>query len=167
MILNGTARVPDPKGNVRTLVQRMELRIGVLPQGALLKVTHAAVELFVAVGGEVEIPIVVSRAPELRESVRVDIRPADHAHPAENTSASPSLTIVAGKPTLPATAPSTEKIDFTPLDLPVGQDAARLKVRVPADTPHRGQREWIIRAATLRDGRWPVVSEATLVIDVR
>jgi hypothetical protein len=77
------------------------------------------------------------------------------------------LTIVAGKPTLPATAPSTEKIDFTPLDLPVGQDAARLKVRVPADTPHRGQREWIIRAATLRDGRWPVVSEATLVIDVR
>lgn len=167
MILNGTARVPDPKGNVRTLVQRMELRIGVLPQGALLKVTHAAVEPFVTVGGEVEIPIVVSRAPELRESVRVDIRPADHAHPAENTPASPSLTIVAGKPTLPATAPSTEKIDFAPLDLPVGQDAARLKVRVPADTPHRGQREWIIRAATLRDGRWPVVSEATLVIDVR
>ncbi len=167
MIVNGTTRVPDPQGNVRTLVQRMELRIGVLPQGALLKVTHAAVEPVVAAGGEVEIPILVSRAPELREPVRVDIRPADGAHPADGTFASPALTIVAGKPTLNAAAASPERLDAVPLELPAGQDAARLKVRVPADTTHRGQREWIIRASTLRDGRWPVVSEATLVIEVR
>jgi hypothetical protein len=167
MILNGTARVADPKGNVRTLVQRMELRIGVLPQGALLKVTHAAVEPVVQAGGEVEIPVLVSRAPELRESVRVDIRPADGAHPADGTSASPALTIVSGKPMSPVAAPSVEKLEAAPVELPVGEDTARLKIRVPADTPHRGQREWIIRAATLRDGRWPVVSEATLIIDVR
>jgi hypothetical protein len=167
MILNGTARVADPKGNIRTLVQRMELRIGVLPQGALLKVTHAAVEPFVSAGGEVEIPILVSRAPELRETVRVDIRPVDSAHPADGTAASPALTIVDGKPTHPTATPSPEKLESAPLDLPPGQESACLKVRVPADTSHRGQREWIIRASTLRDGRWPVVSEATLLIDVR
>jgi hypothetical protein len=130
-------------------------------------VTHAAVEPVVSAGGEVEIPILVSRAPELRETVRVDIRPVDSAHPAEGTAASPALTIAAGKPIQPAATPSPEKLESAPLDLAPGQESARLKVRVPADTLHRGQREWIIRASTLRDGRWPVVSEATLLIDVR
>ena len=37
MILNGVVRAPDPRGNLRTLVQKMELRIGILPEGALLK----------------------------------------------------------------------------------------------------------------------------------
>ena len=58
MILNGVVQVADPKGNVRTLVQRMELRLGILPQGALLKLAPSGAaegrELLVRVGAEVQ-----------------------------------------------------------------------------------------------------------------
>ncbi|MFO0868253.1 MAG: PPC domain-containing protein [Pirellulales bacterium] len=139
MILNGTARVRDPRGHERTLVQRMELRIGILPEGALLKVTPLADEPRAPAGGEIEIPVKVARAPEFREPVKLDVRPSADSQPREGT---PEVLL---EPT---------------------QSEARVKIQIPADARRGGVTAWTIRARALRDDRWPVVSETTVTIAV-
>ena len=136
MILNGTVQVPDPQGNVRTLVQRMELRIGMLPVGALLRVTHAAKEPRVQPGEVLSIPVKISRAPELREPVRLEVRSADPFAP-------------------PLESPTVE--------LAADQSEATLQVRLPASAGS-GEQTWVIRATAQQNGRWPVVSETEVVV---
>lgn len=138
MILNGTVQVADPQGNSRTLVQRMELRIGMLPVGALMRVTHAAQEPRVQAGEELTIPVKVVRAPEFRETVRLEVRSAD---------------------------PFAPPLESTPVELAPEQAAAELRVRVPASAV-RGEQSWIVRASALQQGRWPVVSETTVDVTV-
>lgn len=140
MILNGTVRVADPRGNVRTLVQRMELRIGILPEGALLKVTHAAHEPSVVAGATLAIPVKISRAPEFREPVKIELQPANDE---------PNSLVAA------------------PLQLNADQTDGQLEVRVMEDKVVRGRRTWTLRASALQDGRWPVASETTVEVDVR
>ncbi|MFO0818946.1 MAG: hypothetical protein U1A77_13445 [Pirellulales bacterium] len=140
MILNGTVQAPDPQGKVRTLVQRMELRIGILPEGALMKVTHSADEPRVQAGGEVVIPVRVSRAPEFREPIRLE---------------------------LVASQDPAEKIESPAIVLAPETSDAELKVRIPTESTARGERSWTIRASAMRDGRWPVVSEATVLVQVQ
>jgi len=143
MILNGVVRVPDPKGNMRTLVQRMELRIGVLPQGALLKLAQAGAEggeLSVRVGDEVQIPITLFRAPEFREAVQVELITTD----------------------LPVGG-------FIAPPLAVAADATtgKLTLRVAADAKLTGDYTLLIRASSKKDGKWPVVSEVRIGLAVQ
>lgn len=143
MILNGVVQVPDPKGNVRTLVQRMELRIGLLPQGAMLKLAQAgaeAGELSVRAGGEVQIPIQLFRAPEFRAAVQVELIATD----------------------LPAGV-------FTAQPLTVAADATtgKLSLRVAADAKLAGDYSLLFRASSKKDGKWPVVSETRIPVVVQ
>ncbi len=77
MILNGRVTMPDPQGNVRTLLQRMELRLGILPEGALMKLAHAPAEYQAHLGGDVSIPLTVSRVAEFREPLTLEFVPTE------------------------------------------------------------------------------------------
>jgi hypothetical protein len=74
MILNGTARLKDGQGRERTVVQRMNLRIGMLPEGAVLKIAAAAPEIACPAEGPIELPVSIVRLPEVRDPLRLELR---------------------------------------------------------------------------------------------
>jgi hypothetical protein len=140
MILNGSAQIADPKGNIRTVLQRQELRFGILPEGALMKLTHGAGEVIAAPGAEMTIPLSLSLSPELHDPIRIAVMPG-----------------------------VSEKGLFTaePVALVAGQKEAKIVVKIAAEAISPGERELIIRATALRDGKWPVVSETTVLVDIQ
>lgn len=138
MILNGTVQVPDPRGRLRTLVQRMELRIGILPEGALLKLTHGGGEPVVAAGGQFTIPIHLARAPELHDPVKLEL--------------------IAPPNTLAASA--------EPMVIADGQAEVQMNVQLPSGPGNQGEHELVIRATALKDGRWPVVAETKVMLTI-
>lgn len=138
MILNGSAQVPDPKGTMRTLLQRQELRFGILPEGALMKLTHGAGEVKATAGSDLTVPLQLSLASELREAIQISIVP---------TPAQKGL------------------LTAEPMTLAAGQKDSKLAIRIAGDAP-AGEQELTIRARSLKDG-WPVISETVLLIDVR
>ena len=140
MILNGVVQVADPKGNVRTLVQRMEMRIGILPEGALLKMSSPAGDFTARPGEEIRIPFTVSRAPELHEPLIVELVP--HASQAGLVSAEP-------------------------VTLAASQREGMLVVRFANDPRCHGDQSLVVRATAQQAGRGPVVSETTVVVTMR
>ena len=140
MILNGAVKVADPKGNVRTLLQRQELRIGILPEGALMKLSHTAGELTVAPGREIRIPLALSRAAEFRAPVQIE---------------------------LVADETQTGLIAAAPITLTPEQVDGVLIVRLGNDSRLNGEQSFTIRAVGLKDGRWPVIAETTVLVTVR
>ena len=147
MILNGSAQIADPKGNVRTVLQRQELRFGILPEGALMKLTHGAGEIKTVPGSELTIPLNLSIAPELKDPIQISLQARSASGiPVANT----------------ANCFQAETINLAP-----GQKDSKLIVHVANDPAVIGERELTIRATALRDGRWPVVSETTLLIEIR
>ena len=139
MILNGSIQLADPKGTVRTLLQRQELRFGILPEGALMKLTHGAAEIKASAGSELTIPLSLSLAPELREPIQITVVPNER-----------------------------HKGLFTaePIHLASGQKDAKFVIRVGTEPSVVGEQEVTIRAKSQRHG-WPVISETTLLIDIR
>ena len=140
MILNGAVKVADPKGNVRTLLQRQELRIGILPEGALMKLSHTAGELTVAPGSEIRIPLALSRAAEFRAPVQIE---------------------------LIADETQTGLVAAAPITLTPEQADGALVVRLGNDPRLNGEQSFTIRAVGLKDGRWPVIAETTVLVTVR
>lgn len=140
MILNGSVRVADPKGNVRTLLQRQELRIGILPEGALMKLGHSAGEPTVSTGAELRIPLTLSRTPEFRAPVQIE---------------------------LIASEDQTGLMTAVPITLTPEQADGALTVRLASDSRLVGEQPLTIRATGLKDGRWPVVAETTVLLNVR
>ena len=139
MIVNGAVKVADPKGNVRTLLQKQELRVGILPEGALMKLSHSAGEPAVMLGAEVRIPLALSLASELRESIRITVMPDET---------------------------QTNLLTAEPIQLSAGQKETTLIVRVANDAKFVGEQSLIVRAATLRNG-YPVISETTVLLTVK
>ena len=139
MILNGRVQVADPKGNVRTLLRKMELRLGILPQGALMKLAHAAGEYQAALGREVEIPLTVSRIAEFRESVRIELVPTES---------------------------QTGLVRAEPLSLTPADTDAVLRILFEADEKLLGEQPFLIRASAREDGKWLVKSETIVTVDV-
>jgi len=140
MILNGAVNVADPKGNVRTLLQRQELRIGILPEGALMKLSHAAGEPVAAPGGEVRIPLSLSIAAALRDPVEIKVVPSES---------------------------QAGLLSADPIVLQPGQKDATLVVRLANDPRLQGEQTIAIRATSLKEGRWPVISETSILVTVR
>ena len=139
MILNGVVKVPDPRGNVRTLLHKMELRIGILPEGALLKLAHAAGEPTAKPGSEVKIPVTLSRAPGFREPVKVEFTAGDE---------------------------QSGLITAAPLTLAADQTSGEMIVRL-ADSPRlHGEQSVRLRAIAEQGPRRPVISETTVLVTV-
>lgn len=139
MILNGAVKIADPKGNVRTLLQRMEMRFGILPEGALLKLSHTPGEFQATVGSELRVPLTVYLATEFREPVKIELVPADE-----------QVGLV-----------SAESLALSP-----GRTRCELVIRLQDDTRLIGEQPFLIRATALEQGKWLVKSETTVTVDV-
>jgi hypothetical protein len=141
MILNGVVKVPDSRGNVRTLVNKMEMRIGILPEGALLKLSHTAVPPTTP-GSELQIPLTISRATELHDPIRLEFIASDN-----------QVGLLAAEPIM----------------VSENQSEATFAVRLSTDPRLQLQDEQslLIRATALKDGRWPVISETTVMVPIR
>jgi hypothetical protein len=121
---------------MRTLLQRQELRFGILPEGALMKLSRTAGEMKASPGGELSVPLSLSIAPELRDPIQISVVSAKRLFMAESVA------------------------------LAAGQKQATITVRI-ADLPAAaGEQELVFRATALRDGRWPVVSETTVLVTI-
>lgn len=139
MIINGAVKVADPKGNVRTLLQKQELRVGILPEGALMKLSHSAGEPTVTLGSEIKIPLALSLASELRDPIKITVMPSED---------------------------QTSLLTAEPVQLSPGQKETPLVVRIANDAKLIGEQPLVVRAATLRNG-YPVISETTVLLTVK
>ncbi len=139
MILNASVQVADPKGNIRTLLQRQELRIGILPEGALMKLSHTAGEPTVLLGGEIRVPVSLSRVAEFREPVRIELVP-DEAR--------------------------TGEVAAEPLQLTPDQTEGTILIRFGSAMGTLGEQSVTIRATALKEGRRPVISETTVLVTI-
>ncbi len=139
MILNGAVQIPDPQGNIRTLLQRQELRFGILPEGALMKLSHPPGEIKAAAGSTIKVPLSLSIASELKDPIEISI--------------------VANEVNQGAFKGNT-------ITLVPGQKLAVYEIQVTAEAARKKEQEVTVRAKALKDGRWPVISETSLTVDV-
>lgn len=137
-ILNAVVQVPDPKGNVRYLLNKMELRLGILPVGAMLRLSHTLGELHVKRGEPFEVPVTLSRTPELSGDVVLELKLPDE---------------LAGQ------------LTAAPLTLPPTQTSAALRITPAAAANLRGEQELTIRATVMHQGKLPTISETTVTVD--
>ncbi len=133
----GVAQVPDPKGNVRHITGIMDGLIVMSLEGALLKLTHEPAERTVTPGSTIEIPLKVSRTVKLPVAAKVELIPDEN---------DPQL--------------------FTAetLNVPASQGTGVMKVRVDPQTQFKGERQIVIRATAMQDGKWPAVSETRVSV---
>ncbi len=139
MILNGAVRIPDPKGNIRTLLQRMELRLGILPEGALMKIAHNMGECQPKIGHDLTIPVTVFCASELREEIRIEVIPNES---------------------------QAGLISAAPMTLPHGETTAKITIHLADDPKLVGDQSILIRATAHQQGKWLVKSETIVSAEV-
>ena len=140
MIMNGAIKLPDPKGNVRTLLQRMELRVGILPEGAMMKLTHAPAEYYATVGSDLPVPLSVSRIAEFKEPLKIEL-----------VSLESQIGLI-----------SAEPFTLNPTEL-----KSVMTIKLADDARLIGEQQLLIRATAYQQGKWLVKSETTVLVDVR
>lgn len=138
IILNTIVQVPDPRGNVRHLVNKMDTRITMNVEGALLKLAAEQSEFDVRPGQEVLVPLVVSRSPKLTGDAKIELL-AETAQPDFQTEA---------------------------VALAAGEERAVLRIRC-AETLDGGEHPLTIQATVWPDPRLPVVSRTEVILIVR
>ncbi len=127
MILNGRITLADPQGNVRTLLQRMQLRLGILPEGALMKLAHAPAEYQAPRGGTLALPLTIARTLDFREPVRIEL---------VTTEAQAGLVTAQPLTLSPTDTQATLTLQFK--DVPRAVRELSLLIRATADQPNRG-----------------------------
>ena len=137
MVVNGVAKVKDPKGNVRYSVSKQKTRMGFLPVGALLKLSTKRREVRTQAGGAFSLPFSINRAKQLDEPVRLELL-----------------------------APKSNSNAFTakPVIVSSRQRSALLSVEVSSGPLERTEHELTIRATAMQRGTLPVVSEAKVIV---
>ena len=147
-IVNAAVEVTDPRGAKRTLLERQELRLGMLPEGAIMKLAGPA-EIRLKRGATAAIALGLVRGAEFRT-------PA-FAGPVRVELVREALPRAWREGNLVSTEPVVIEND--------GAEEAHATLTVTlADDPRiAGEGPITIRATALEEGRWPVVSEATVV----
>jgi hypothetical protein len=138
IVVNSVTKVADPKGHVRYLVNRMKLRIGFLPKGALLKLAHQGSDFTAQAGQPFEIPLTITRDRSLVEAVKLELRLDDQLSGA---------------------------LTAEPVTLAAGQTQAAFRIQPAAGRRLSGEREITIRATAMQKGVLPVISETDIVVD--
>ena len=145
-IVNGAVEVTDPRGAKRTLLERQELRLGMLPEGAIMKLSAPA-EIRLKRGATVAIVLGLVRGAEFRTPafagpVRVELV----------------------RETLPRAWREGNLVTLEPVVIENdGTEQAQATLTLADDPRIAGEGAITIRATALEEGRWPVVSEATVV----
>ena len=140
MVVNGVARVADPQGNVRYLVSRLKDRLGFLPVGALLKISSDVDELQVTPGEPFDIPLTIHRAHQLLEPTRLELRADEPLHCL---------------------------VSADPVSVPREQSSIEFRVVLTPSSDLTGDHTLTLRATVLQDGKYPVVSETSVLVSGR
>ncbi|MES2789836.1 MAG: hypothetical protein V4719_09450 [Planctomycetota bacterium] len=138
IVLNGVAKIKDPRGNERHVVKRLLTRIGFLPGGALLKVGHKTDELKVSATQPFSIPVTISRSPQLTAPVKLEL-----LVPFELEG----------------------KLQADPLEVAPERTDPQFKMTPLASAGLTGRHVLKIRATTMKDGTLPVMSETSIAIE--
>ena len=139
MIVNGVAKVADPKGNVRYSMSHQKNRMGFLPTGALLKISADESEFLAKPGHQLFVPISIDRSEKLTEPIKLELCSDDSEH----------TVFVAEPQTLPH---DISHSNFTITATPSAS----------SHTEHHLK----IRATLLKDGSWPVISETSVLVEL-
>ena len=136
--LNGVAKIPDGKGNIRYSLVRQKTRMGFLPVGALLKLAADETELLLEPGKPLAIPLTISRNAELTEPALIELLPGDDG----NVGFSASSMII-----------KSEQSQFEFLVTPPAREGDSWSERTVT-----------IRATVQKDGHLPTVSQASVIV---
>lgn len=139
MVVNGVAKVADPKGNVRYSVSLQQTRMGFLPTGAMLKISSGETEFHAKPGSEISIPIHIDRSEKLTERVTLELCGQD----------SQRTPFIAKPQDL---ASDVSRAEFTVAIIPTASSHAEYPLK--------------IRATLLKDGSLPVISETTVLVEL-
>jgi hypothetical protein len=149
MIINGVVRVPDPKGNMRTLVQQQELRLGLLPVGAHMKLAAEHPLLKIKRGGTVEMTLTLTKATEFKDRATIALHAIDIA---------PGERITADKA-------QNKSFSVTPVEA----DAAglyRISLTAADDEKLVGEHTVALRASAMQGGKYLVAADAVVTVIV-
>jgi hypothetical protein len=139
MVVNGVAQVKDPQGNVRYSLVRQKTRMGFLPVGALLKLAADPGEVVARPGGRFVVPVSIARSRELTEPLRLE---------------------------LSATEPASSAFAVEPITLEADESTAEVPITVTGEGLTDGEYRLTLRATTLQNGQYPVVSEASFIVRI-
>ncbi len=139
MELIGVVKVPDAKGKLRYLATPMMGRITMSIEGSILKVATVTKELKIKPGETIAIPVSVLRSAKLAVPVQLELKLPEE---------------LAGM------------LTAEPATIAVGQSAATFNITCAKDAKLDG--EWLvtIRGTALQDGKYAVVSEATVSVQI-
>ena len=137
MRLMGTGQVADGQGRLRYINKGANAAITMILEGALLKLSHQANELTVKPGASFAVPVAIARSPKLQTKVKVEL-------------------------VVPPTLRTS--LQSTPIEIPVGTSRGSLKINTTATTRLHGTWKFVIRATTMQDGKWLVLSQTTVPV---
>ncbi|MBL8811952.1 MAG: hypothetical protein JNM43_17435 [Planctomycetaceae bacterium] len=140
MVVHGIAVVPDPKGNLRYLTKPGDARITMIMEGALMKLGTGISEFETEGGGRIEVPVTISRTARMALPVTVDLKVPEEAK---------------------------GKIHATPVTIQPDQHQGTLTLSFENSPEINGLWRLRLAATALQDGRWPVVSETEITVEVR
>ena len=138
MELIGVVKVPDAKGKTRYLVTPMSGRITMSIEGSILKVS-APTELTIKPGESVAVPVSVLRSAKLAVPVQLELR-------------------------LPEELAGMFKAEL--VTVAPGQTTAVFKITCAKDAKFDGEVTITVRGTALQDGKYAVVSEAGVMVEL-
>jgi hypothetical protein len=138
MELVGVVKVPDAKGKMRYLVTPMSGRITMSIEGAIMKVS-APPELKIKPGETVDVAVAVLRSPKVAVPAQLELR-------------------------LPEELTGMFKADAVTVS--PDRTTAVFKITCAKDARFDGEVPITIRGTALQDGKYAVVSEATILVEL-
>jgi hypothetical protein len=133
----GVAKVSDPTGKIRYQVGEITGFITMTLEGALLKVSAEDQDLTVPAGRPFDVRFRISRLTKLAEPVRLELRLSEEL---------------------------TGRLKADPVIVPIGKEHAAVRITPASDL--RGQHSFTIRGTAMQDGKYAVISEASVTVDV-
>ena len=138
IVVHGVGAVADPQGRKHWLTKAGDARITMILEGALLKLEIPTPQMTAKPGDSLQVPVTISRSVKLPLPTTVELVIPDELRGV---------------------------IEFDPLVLPPDQSQGLLTIRTKSDARLHGRWTWQLRATSLQEDRWPVVSETSLDVD--
>lgn len=139
MVVNAITEIRDPKGEIRYLSSKMDGRITMSLEGALLKIASPRKGRVVRPGEPFAVPITVSRSPKLAQTVTLSLHPDSD---------------------------SQGEFLAESVNVPAGQTQAVFNVTVLKNTRLRGTHQFTVRGVAMQDGKYPAVSQTIVSVDI-
>ncbi len=138
MICNALVHVPDPRGNKRWIASKMDGRITMSVEGALMNLSNGAKELIARPGDTLEIPLQLFRSVKLNEQTTLELVPDE----------------------VNSGLLKAESVVIEP-----GRAETVFRVTSANDDRLLGRQKFIVRATAMQDGKYPAVAHTTVELE--